>query len=81
MTLAFPQLTLPVQPGIFTLGTTLTLDRNLSAFMPYEVEVAAYNRYTVPPFEWMYNQTTGVVTFYGLTVTFMTSEGGKKVLG
>ena len=68
---------MPVQPGIITLGTTLTLDRNLSAFMPYNVQVAAYNRYTVPPSKNMYNPATGVVAFYGPLVDVMTSEGGK----
>ncbi|KAL5457549.1 hypothetical protein EMCRGX_G034820 [Ephydatia muelleri] len=62
-------------PGVITLGTTFTLDRNLSAFMPYNVQVAAYNRYTVSKASFMYNSTTGVVAIYGPLVDIMTSEG------
>ena len=70
-----------MQPGVITLGTTFTLDRNLSAFMPYNVQVAAYNRYTVSIANFMYDSTTGVVANYGRFVDVMTSEGGKEVLG
>eukprot|EP00731_Ephydatia_muelleri_P032224 Em0023g731a len=62
-------------PGVITLGTTFTLDRNLSAFMPYNVQVAAYNRYTVSIANFMYDSTTGVVANYGRFVDVMTSEG------
>ena len=73
----FASSSLLVQPGVITLGTTFTLDRNLSAFMPYNVQVAAYNRYTVSKASFMYNSTTGVVAIYGPLVDIMTSEGGK----
>ena len=68
---------LHVQPGVITLDTTLTLDRSLSPFSVYNVQVAAYNQYTVSRQDFMYNSTTGIVAFYGILVDVMTTEGGK----
>ena len=68
-----------VQPGVITLGTTFTLDRGLSPFMVYNVQVAAYNQYTVALASFMYIAATGVVAFYGPLVNVMTTEGGKEV--